>query len=249
MANISDYFKGKIVLITGGTSGIGLSLVRAFHTRGALVRFCARTEAAVRQVERSHQGSIGYVCDVTKPDDVKAMGERIAATDGHLDIFIANAGVLAEPDFVHAPLDETKILEEIGLNLIAPILNVNRLLPLLRKASTPHVVMIGSGYGWSPAGRAPLYSASKAAIRSFVKALRFQLDPHGVHLMEVVPPTTDTPATVDRKVAKISPDTIAAATLKGIVERKPAVFAGQTRAIPLMLRLAPATLERLTGRG
>ena len=53
MANISDYFKGKIVLITGGTSGIGLSLVRAFHTRGALVRFCARTEAAVRQVERS----------------------------------------------------------------------------------------------------------------------------------------------------------------------------------------------------
>jgi len=202
----------------------------------------------VRQVESAHSGSIGYVCDVTKPDDVKAMGERIAATDGRLDIFIANVGRLAEPDFVQAPLDETQILDEIGLNFIAPILNVNRLLPLLRKASTPHLVMVGSGYGWSPAGRAPLYSASKAGIRSFVKALRFQLEPHGVHLMEVVPPTIDTPATADHKVAKISPDVIAGATLKGIVERKPAVFAGQTRAIPLMLRLAPATLERLTGQ-
>jgi len=249
MVNISDYFKGKIVLITGGTSGIGLSLVRAFHTRGALVRFCARGEAAVRQIERTHSGSIGYVCDVTKPDDVKAMGERIAATDGRLDIFIANAGRLAEQDFVHAPLDEMQILDEIGLNFIAPILNVNRLLPLLRKSSTPHLVMVGSGYGWSPAGRAPLYSASKAAIRSFVKALRFQLDPHGVHLMEVVPPTIDTPATTHRKVAKISPDIMAAATLRGIVEGKLAVFAGQTRVIPLMLRLAPATLEHLTGRG
>ena len=249
MASVSDYFKGKIVLITGGTSGIGLSLVRAFHSRNALVRFCARSEAAVREVERAHSGSIGCVCDITKPDDVKAMGQRIAATDGQLDILVTNAGRLTEQNFAHAPLDETQILDEIGLNLIAPILNVNRLLPLLRKAPTSHLVMVGSGYGWSPAGRAPLYSASKAAIRSFVKGLRFQLEPHGVHLMEVVPPTVDTPATAHRKRAKISPEIMAAATLKGIVERKPAVFAGQTRAIPLMLRFAPETLERLTGKG
>jgi uncharacterized oxidoreductase len=248
MANKKDYFKDKVVLVTGGTSGIGLSLVGAFHARGAVVRFCARSEPAIREVERAHSGSTGYVCDVTNSGDVKAMGERIVATDGHLDILVANVGLLEEQDFAHAPLDEIDIRREIELNLVAPILNVNRLLPLLRKASAPHLVMIGSGYGWSPAGRAPLYSASKAGIRSFVKALRFQLGPRGVHLMEVAPPTVDTPAVAHRKVAKISSDEMAALVLRGIVQRKVAVFAGQTRAIPLMLRLAPAILERLTGR-
>ena len=63
---------GHTVLITGGTSGIGLSLVNAFHARGAVVRFCARSEPAVREVERAHSGSTGYVCDVTNSDGVKA---------------------------------------------------------------------------------------------------------------------------------------------------------------------------------
>jgi uncharacterized oxidoreductase len=247
MTNKRYYFKDKVVLVTGGTSGIGLSLVHSFHSRGARVRFCARNEASVREVERAHSGSIGYVCNVTNSEDVRAMGERVAATDGHLDILVANVGHLEEPDFVNAPLDETQIRDEIELNFVAPILNVNRLLPLLRKASAPHLVMLGSGYGWSPAGRAPLYSASKAGIRSFAKALRFQLGPRGMHIMEVVPPTVDTPAVAHRNVAKISSDEMAALTLKGIIQRRPAVFAGQTRAIPLMLRLAPSTLERLTG--
>src|SRR6185312_4394938 len=126
MVNISDYLKGKIVLITGGTSGIGLSLVRAFHTRGALVRFCARSEAAVRQIERTHPGSIGYVCDVTKPDDVKAMGERIAATDGRLDIFIANAGRLAEQDFHHPPHDHIHKQDQNDLWRLEQILDQKR---------------------------------------------------------------------------------------------------------------------------
>jgi uncharacterized oxidoreductase len=248
MANKRNYFEDKVVLVTGGTSGIGLSLVHAFHTRGARVRFCARNKASVRKVERAHSGSIGYVCDVTNSEDVRAMGEGIATTDGHLDVLVANVGHLEEPDFVNAPLDETKIRDEIELNFVAPILNVNRLLPLLRGASTPHLVMVGSGYGWSPAGRAPLYSASKAGIRSFVKALRIQLAPRDMHVMEVVPPTVDTPAVAHRNVAKISSDEMAALTLKGIIKRKPVVFAGQTRAIPLMLRLVPSILERLTGQ-
>lgn len=240
--------EGQVALVTGGTSGIGLALVEALHARGARVWFCARDTRAVAALESRLPAAKGCVCDVTVTPALLMLAAEIEASEGRLDVLIANAGALLELDFNEAPLDDNVLRADIDLNLTAAVLTVNVFIPLLKRSTMPHIVVMGSGFGWSPTARAPLYSASKAGIRAFVKALRAQLRLSGLHVMEVVPPTVDTPAVARRSGPKLAPSELASATLDGLDRRLPAVFAGQTRFIPFLLRLAPATLERMTLR-
>lgn len=245
---MSRDFAGKVVLVTGGTSGIGLSLARAFAAAGAIVAICARNADNLSTVSSEFGRALAIPCDIVDPVQVDAMLATIDKTYGRIDILINNAGALAEHDFVKGKIGYATIAADLALNLVAPIALTDAALPLLRNSKAPAIVFIGSGFGWSPAARAPLYSAAKAGIRSFAKALRMQLQPAGVTVVEVVPPAVETPATKHREVKKISPDEIADRTLDGLRRSSKTVFAGQTRLLPLMLRLAPSFLERLVGR-
>lgn len=236
----------QVYLVTGGTSGIGKAFVEALHRRGADVRFCARSADAVAALQDALPGSTGYVCDVTNDASLQAMADAIAEDAGRLDVLIANAGRLSETDLTQAPLDPGLLEGEVTLNLLSPILTVNRCLPLLRRSRGARILLTGSGFGWSPSARAPLYSASKAGVRMFAKALRAQLAPTGITITELVPPPVDTPAVAHRKVRKLSPETVVAEALSGLERGKEAVFPGQARLLPVGLRLAPRALERIT---
>ena len=235
-----------VALITGGTSGIGLALVEALHARGVRVRFCARNAKAISALERRLPGSRGYVCDVTRPQALAEMATAINAADRRLDLLVANVGRLHELDFSKAPVDVAEIGHEIEVNFTAPVLTVNQFLPLLRVSKDPHIVMVGSGFGWSPSRRSPVYSAAKAGIRSFVKSLRAQLAPARVHVMEVVPPLVDTPAVAHVAAPKLPASAVARVTIEGLEARRDAVFPGQASAIPILLRIAPSLIERAT---
>ena len=241
--------QGHVALVTGGTSGIGLALVEALYARGAVVWFCARNAGAVGALLSHLPGTKGRVCDVTVSSALTSMANDIKNHEGRLDVLVANVGAMHQLDFTKAPLDEGSIRSEIDLNLTSVVLTVNAFLPVVTKSSMPHIVVVGSGYGWSPAGSAPLYSAAKAGLRAFVKSLRGQLRGPGVHVMEVVPPVVDTPGAVERSGPRLAPSEIARLTLRGIDRRLPVVFAGRTRLLPFMLRVAPAVLERMTLRG
>jgi len=240
--------RGKVALVTGGTSGIGLALVKQLHALGMTVFFCARDSDRIAQVAGALPGSIGTVCDVSDAAQLEAMAGEVAASTDRLDLLVANVGELEELDFCNAPLPIERIASQICLNLTSPALTVNALLPLLRKSGSGQIVFVGSGFGWSPSARAPLYSAGKAGVRAFAKALRSQLGSQRIAVMEVVPPTVDTPAVTQKGGKKIPPETVAAATIAGISKGKREVFVGQTKAMPWMLRLAPSVLERVTLR-
>ena len=240
--------QGHVALVTGGTSGIGRALVEALHARGTVVWFCARNAKAVAALQSRLPATKGHVCDVTVSSALTSMANEIENVEGRLDVLMANVGAMHQLDFTKAPLAENAIRSEIDLNLTSAVLTVNAFLPALTKSSAPHIVVVGSGYGWSPAGSAPLYSAAKAGLRAFVKSLRAQLHSSGFHVMEVVPPAVDTPGVVQHSGPRLAPSEIARVTLRGIDRMLPAVFAGQTRLIPFMLRVAPAALERMTLR-
>jgi uncharacterized oxidoreductase len=238
---------GKIVLVTGGTSGIGYALAQQFCAAGARVVVCGRSQERLEATRKSLPNIIGLQCDVTDIEQVCRMVSEIDTRFGRLDILVSNAGSLSARDFTGA-VDLAEIEIEVRLNLTAPINLTALAMPLLRKADRAAIVMVTSGYAVAPSTHAPVYSASKAGLRAFTKALRRQVKPLGMTVTEVIPPVVDTPAVAHRAVKKVSPQQVAVATLRAVSSGRPEVFIGATRLLPMMMRLMPGLTENMVAK-
>lgn len=86
-----------------------------------------------------------------------------------------------------ANVDDAAITREIAINLTAPIMLTRQSLPLLKRGTQPLILMVTSGYALLPARRAPTYSATKAGLRAFTQALRYQLENTGIRVVEILP--------------------------------------------------------------
>ena len=133
--------------------------------------------------------------------------------------------------------------QEIDLNLTAPIHLTGEV--LRRWPSPAAIVFVTSGFALVSPTRAPTYGAVKAGLHGFADGLRRQLAPHGTHVLEVLPPTTDTSMTAALDRPKLPAAEVAAVTLAALRARRPMALPGQTRLMPTMLRVAPRTLERM----
>ena len=240
-------FAGKVVLVTGGTSGIGLALARAFLAAGARVTVCGRDPRRLEVARASLPGVTASRCDVTDAGQVRRLLAEVEAGFGRLDVLVSNAGSLAERDLA-AGVDPAEVEREVRLNLVAPIVLTGLAMPLLKKAERAAIVVVTSGYALAPATRAPVYSAAKAGLRAFAKALRRQVRPLGMTVTEVVPPVVDTPAVAHLAVRKVSPEAVAAATLRAVAAGRSEVYVGVARLLPLLLRLAPGLAEAAVAR-
>jgi uncharacterized oxidoreductase len=238
---------GKVVLISGGTSGIGLALARQFDRSGAIVAILGRDATRLATTKATLPRTEVFACDVTDLAQVTPMVAALTAKFGVLDILINNAGRMSDRDFLIG-VDPADVEAEVAINLIAPINLTNAVMPLLRKAKEATVVMVTSGYAFAPSSRSPVYSASKAGLRSFTKALRRQVSSLGMTVVEVLPPAVDTPATAHRMGKKLSPDVVAAATLQAIRSKQTEVYLGSTKALPILMRLSPSLTEAIVAK-
>lgn len=233
----------QVVLITGGTSGIGLGLAEAFMKQGAAVVVCGRSEAALERFSRAHPDALAIQADVTLGEARRAMLDAIADRFGRLDVLINNAGTFVERNFA-AGSDVTQDLElEVALNLTAPIQLTGEVLN--RWPALSAIVFVTSGYALVSPTRAPTYGAVKAGLHGFAEGLRRQLAPKGTHVLELLPPLVDTPMTAETRGKKISAAEVAAVTLKALAQRRPMALPGQTKLLPMMLRIAPNTIKRM----
>jgi uncharacterized oxidoreductase len=233
----------QVVLITGGTSGIGLGLATAFMSQGAAVAVCGRSAAAIERFSRAHPGALAIQADVTIGTARTAMLDAVANRFGRLDVLINNAGTLVERNFA-AGADATQGLEqEIAVNLTAPIQLTGEVLN--RWPAMTAIVFVTSGYALVSPTRAPTYGAVKAGLHGFAEGLRRQLSPNGTHVLELLPPLVDTPSTAHVTKKKISTAEVAAVTLKALALRRQTALPGQTKLLPMMLRIAPNTIKRM----
>jgi uncharacterized oxidoreductase len=233
----------QVVLVTGGTSGIGLGLAEAFMSQGASVAVCGRSEAALERFSRANPDALAVQADVTDSEARIAMLEAVAERFGGLDVLINNAGTFVERSFVTGA-DATQGLEqEIALNLTAPIQLTGEVLN--RWPAMNAIVFVTSGYALVSPARAPTYGAVKAGLHGFAEGLRRQLAPKGTHVLEVLPPLVDTPMTLNTVGKKLSPAEVAAVTLKALALRRPMALPGQTKLLPMMLRVAPNAIKRM----
>jgi uncharacterized oxidoreductase len=234
-----------VVLITGGTSGIGLGLAEAYIAKGAAVAVCGRSREALDSFSRLHPNALAIQADVTDGEARQAMLDAVAERFGRLDVLINNAGTFVERDFAADP-DALKDLEqEVALNLTAPIQLTGEVLN--RWPALSAIVFVTSGFALVSPTRAPTYGAVKAGLHGFAEGLRRQLAPKGTHVLELLPPTVDTPMNANRKGKKMSTTDVAAVTLQALARKHPMALPGQTKLLPALLRIAPGTTRRMVG--
>ena len=241
-------YRNAIILVTGGSSGIGRAFVDRFLREGATVVACGRDEAKLQGLKAQHPSVQIRPCDITSSDEVKALIVFLTQEYGRLDILVNNAGVMEQVDLLSGDLGDEAIAREIATNLTAPILLTRRLLPLLQQSERTMILMVTSGYALLPAQRAPTYSATKAGLRSFTHALRYQLAHTDMRVVETLPPLVDTPSTTAVHRPKMTPVAVVDATLRAIAQGRVEIFVGEVRWLPLLMRIAPGFAARLVAK-
>ncbi len=237
-----------VAIVSGGSSGIGRAFVAALIARGYLVVTCGRDPAKLRQLESDYPGVEAFAVDVSDAEAMRHFATEVLARHPVVDLLISNAGGLREIDFTSDALSSLDLTAEIRVNLEGAVHLISGFLPGLRRADRASIIIVSSGYALAPSARAPIYSASKAALHSLSKSLRRQLSPLNIGVTEVAPPVVDKPAVAHPKVAKIPASEVVeqtlAATAKGVKE----VYPGPARWLPLMLRLAPSLIETIVAK-
>ena len=182
---------GRTVLVTGGTSGIGLALARRFAAAGSRVVVCGRRADRLREIEEAEPRVRGIASDLADEAARRALVAKVTADMPELDVLVNNAGIQRRMDLPREQ-DAAGIREEIAINLEAPIHLATLLLPRFLARPYAAIVNVTSGLAFTPLARVPVYCATKAALHSFTLSLRRQLEGTAVDVVEIAPPAVDT---------------------------------------------------------
>lgn len=181
---------GKNVLITGGTTGIGLASAILFQKEGAQIAVCGRNQSSLNAAAAALDGlGLTVQCDVTRLDELDHLISHVGQSFGHLDVLFANAGIArygAIEDVTPEEFDHV-----FSINVRGLFFTVQKALPILRDGSVIILTCsIASKLG-QPA--MSVYAASKASIRSLVQTLSADLLPRRIRVLGLTPGPVDTP--------------------------------------------------------
>ena len=239
----------RTVLITGGTSGIGLELARQLLARGNVVivtgRDAQRLEAAKRALPSVHT----IRSDVSDPGAIAALHDTVLAQFPLLDTLVNNAGIMRNLDLLeHRDLGD--VTREIEINLCGPVRMVQQFLPQLMSRPNALIVNVSSGLAYVPLPIAPVYSATKAGLHAYTQSLRVQLAGTGVTVVELAPPAVETQLFrgefADEMKAQKAMDVtkLARLAIAGIEKGKLEIRPGLANVIRIMSRIAPGFMLR-----
>ncbi|CAJ96514.1 Short chain dehydrogenase [Cupriavidus necator] len=224
---MSNSLEGKVAVITGGTTGIGLAIAKEFVAEGAKVVVTALQQEALDEAVREiGPRSFGAKADASSIAEMDALLKRVKADHGRLDAVIANA--VADE---HAPLG--KITEEqfdkmVGVNLKGVLFTIQSAMPLLE--SDGSIILIGSTASVAPPAGMSIYGAIKAAFHGMVRSLIQDAKDTGVRINILSPGAVDTPS-LRRALIKAAGADMADAIVQSIAQRSPAGRIGDAREI------------------
>lgn len=242
----------EVVLVTGAGSGIGAGIAERLHARGPRVIISGRDRERLDAVAAHHPGMSVVVMDVADPESVRRGMAEVAAETSHLTTLVNNAGVQRLLDFsADEPPGPLDVALEIATNLTG-LINVTAAgLPLLRRTPRSRVVHLGSGLGFVPYAKTPVYSATKAAVHSFTVSLRRQLTGSTVQVVEIIPPVVDTPLHRDLPTAPpmaMPLERFLDRVMQGLDAGKDEIPIGLGRVSQIGARVAPKLLFAIINR-
>jgi NAD(P)-dependent dehydrogenase (short-subunit alcohol dehydrogenase family) len=182
--------KGKVAVVTGGNSGIGLATAQLFHQEGAKVAISGRDQKTLDAAVKSIGGDVLAVrADVSKLTDLDKFYKAVADKFGKIDIIFANAGIAKFAPFT----DSTEALfdETFDINVKGVFFTIQKALPLLNDGAS--IIINSSVVNETGLAAASVYAATKAAVRSFARTLTTELVDRGIRVNVVSPGPITTP--------------------------------------------------------
>jgi uncharacterized oxidoreductase len=179
------------MLITGGTSGLGLGLAQRFHAAGNKVIIAGRRTDLLEEIVGAHPGMESVVLDVSDPESIAAVHASVTASHPELNVLINMAGIMLPENLLDG--SALQVAEDtIATNLLGPIRMLNAFVPSLIARDDAVIMNVSSGLAFVPLPFTPTYNATKAAIHSYTQSLRVQLSGTPVQVLELVPPAVQT---------------------------------------------------------
>lgn len=181
----------KVVIVTGGSSGIGRAAALTFARQGAKTIITGRRVAPLEEAAASHPNIISLVADVAVPDDAVRTIARAIDEWGRLDVLVNNAGTGAILPLSDATAD--RITSIFAVNVLGPSLLARAALPYLM-VTKGTIINISSTFGHKPAAELSHYAASKAALEHLTRCWALELAPHSVRVNAIAAGPTESGA-------------------------------------------------------
>jgi short-subunit dehydrogenase len=236
---------GKVVIITGASSGIGAATAELLASRDASIVLAARRADMLANLEReitSRAGkAVALPTDVTIDADIEKLVNETLARFGRIDALVNNAGVAGG----NSILADTEVLDRIiAVNLIAPAHLMKAVIPVMLEQGAGSIVNIGSIAG--EIGVGAMYSASKFGLRGLNDAVRREFIGRGIHVTLIEPGYIRTAMTAKRTKRMPGPEIVAKAVLQALKRPRRKVIVPSYYQVPrLLISLFPRTADRL----
>jgi len=251
------------VLVTGASSGVGQALARRLAARGCRVVLIGRNVERLERVAKE-TGGVALPADLALQSEVARLVAVIAAAHSDLSVLINNAGIQLNYGLAEAARETPEQLvedieREVITNLTAPMQLAALLLPQLRaqaarSGAISALVNVTSLLAMAPKKTAPVYCATKAGLRVFSQALRYQVEDSNrvesgsILVVEAILPLVDTPMTTGRAsgpVEKMTPEAAAEEIVLGLEAESPRIHVGKAKSFGLLWRVAPKAAQRI----
>ena len=237
--------KNNTILITGGTSGFGLEFAKRLLQLGNTVIVTGRDQAKLSSAKKNLTGLHTFQSDVSNPEEIADLFEKVTSQFPKLNILINNAGQMRKISLHDTSIGISDITREIETNLMGPIRMVQAFLPHLKKMNSAAILNVTSGLALVPFPIAPIYGATKSGLRSYTKSLRVQLKNTNIKVFELIAPAAKTPLNDEFRnldgydVKQMDPAQLIDVAIKGLEKDKYEIYPGIARILYFMSRLAP----------
>ena len=186
---MTDNIAGKVLVITGASSGMGEATARDLAAQGAKVvlgaRRAERLDAIVREIREEGGQAIAVPTDVAKLEDVKRLVDAAKATYGRVDVIFNNAGLMPLSPLESLRIDEWDRM--IDVNMKGTLYGIATALPYMKEQKSGHIINVSSVYGHKVVATGAVYCATKHAVRAISEALRQEVKDYNIRVTTISP--------------------------------------------------------------
>jgi len=236
--------KQKTIVITGGTSGVGLEMVKRLSIENEVIVIGRNADKLLELTDKFQNIHI-YQADLISIADVESVANKIRNDYIKIDVLINNAAVQHSATFLDADFEFSNITDEVSVNFTSICHLTYQLLPVLQHDNQAFILNINSGLALAPKASSAVYCATKAALNSFSQSMSYQLMSTNVRVLQAFLALVDTPMTQGRGDNKMTAVHAANLIIKGLVDEKRNHYIGKVKLLIILLRTLPWLVKKI----